>query len=440
MTIGESLPLVSIFMFVRNGAASIQRALASVQAQTYPNIEFVVQDGASTDGTLEFLRGFGGAMNVVSEPDSGPNEGLWRALNRCNGEFIGSCLADEELLPDAVERAVGIMRHRPDVGAITGDAVVTDLVGVTTGFWKSGPFNLVDYLLCDYCPFFVASFFRRQALLDAGLKSDEWGTDCVEFELWCRLANGSRVEYIPGVFAKYASHANQSSNNERDVVVHFTGRLRHIISMCRGGGILGTDPLLRTLFIWGHARAFINHAFAFDRPRTAEALYKITKDTLAGLGPIDLDGIRYDENYSFRVSARNARNRLLPRVPASLRDVLRQGTLERLVEKFEQALLRVRFDEATPGSSPLKALLRARPSDQIVLPPPPDMRMKAKMYAQLSSRYEADNRLSAALVMYKAIARLADLPGPDCNAAPQQIGYTSLADANRSSSSSAQSR
>src|SRR5690242_2017987 len=131
----QKLPLVSIFMFVRNGEASVRRAIESVRAQTYPNIEFIVQDGASTDGTLDILRGYDG-IQLVSEPDSGPNEGLWRALNRCNGEFIGSCLADEELLPDAVARAVEILRANPDVGAITGDAILTDLAGRQTGFWK----------------------------------------------------------------------------------------------------------------------------------------------------------------------------------------------------------------------------------------------------------------------------------------------------------------
>ncbi len=99
-------PLVSIFMFVRNGGKSLRRAIDSVLAQSYPNIEFVVQDAVSTDGTLDVLRGYGDRIKVVSEPDSGPSDGLWRAMNRCTGEFVGSCLADEELMPDAVERIV----------------------------------------------------------------------------------------------------------------------------------------------------------------------------------------------------------------------------------------------------------------------------------------------------------------------------------------------
>src|SRR3954467_9768230 len=99
-------PLVSIFMFVRNGGKALRRAIDSVMAQTYPNIEFIVQDAVSTDGTLDLLRSYGDRINLVSELDSGPSEGLWGAMERCNGEIVGSCLADEELMPDAVEQAV----------------------------------------------------------------------------------------------------------------------------------------------------------------------------------------------------------------------------------------------------------------------------------------------------------------------------------------------
>src|SRR6185503_16204746 len=118
--------LVSIFMFVRNGALSIRRAVDSVLSQTYGNIEFVIQDAVSTDGTLEILKSYGDRIKLVSEPDDGAHEGLWRGLTRCTGDFVGSCLSDEELVPDAVERAVAAFNANPDVGAITGDALLTD--------------------------------------------------------------------------------------------------------------------------------------------------------------------------------------------------------------------------------------------------------------------------------------------------------------------------
>jgi glycosyltransferase involved in cell wall biosynthesis len=394
---GNALPLVSIFMFVRNGASTIRRAIDSVLAQTYSNIEFIVQDAASTDGTLEILASYGDRLKVVSVPDSGPNEGLWRALRRCNGAFVGSCLADEELLPDAVERAVGILMREHDIGAITGDAIITDIDGAQTGFWKSGPFNLIDYLLCDYTPYFCSSFFRRQALLEAGLESEAWGSDCIEFELWCRLATRSPIKYVSQTNAKYASHANQSSNNARDVAIHFRGRINQITAMCSAGGFFSESPLLRALFIWGQTRAFVNHAIAFKRPAIAETVHRIARETLAQLPPVLLDDVPYNENYGRPPSG--------PPATSSI------GSIVRRLFQCHRNRRRVGAAEEL----------------QLPMPPPVDKHLKARMYAELALRYEANDRPQEALEVLRAAADLCDLKGLDhTTRALERIGYTAL--------------
>jgi GT2 family glycosyltransferase len=404
------LPLVSIFMFVRNGEASIRRAIESVRAQTYPNIEFIVQDGASTDGTLGILREYDD-VRLVSEPDSGPNEGLWRALNRCTGEFIGSCLADEELLPDAVERAVGLLRANPDVGAITGDAILTDLAGRQTGFWKSGPFNLIDYLLCDYTPYFVSSFFRRRSLLAAGLETEKWGTDCVEFEIWCRLAARSRVLYVPETFAKYASHAGQSSNNERDVVTHFTGRLNMIAALCDGGGLLKADPLARALFIWSHARAFINHALGIGRRTIADSLHAATRQAMARFPPVELDGVPYDDTYALRQAVDAAWADQERRLSPLVRRLIGAAGLARRKASAQAAV-----EAAERAGSP------------IPLPPPVPPMVKARLYAELAQHYEAEGRLKESLEVWRAAALLAGLRTASEQELRDRVGYTAVAE------------
>src|SRR4051812_40964183 len=102
-------PLVSIFCYCKNSASTIRRCIDSVLKQSYENIEFVIQDGASSDGTLEILRNYSDPrIKLISAPDAGPADAFWKAINRCGGDIVGSCLADEELLPHAVERAVAV--------------------------------------------------------------------------------------------------------------------------------------------------------------------------------------------------------------------------------------------------------------------------------------------------------------------------------------------
>jgi glycosyltransferase involved in cell wall biosynthesis len=400
-------------MFVRNGAGSIHRAIESVLAQTYRNIEFIVQDGASTDGTLELLAAYGGRLNVISEPDSGPSEGLLRAINRCTGDIVGSCLADEELLPDAVDRAVKALQREPDVGAITGDAIITNFDGVQTGFWKSGPFNLIDYLLCDYTPYFCSTFFRRRALIDAGLKSQEWSTDCVEFDLWCRLASCTRIEYQPEIFAKYASHANQSSSNQRDVAVHFAGRLKRIVAMCSAGGFFGESPVLRTLFVRGHARAFLNHAIFNNLPDVANDVHRLAREALAPFPPALLDGLPLDPNDD---APHNSVAEPVEPSIAVVQSTKRETIIRRLLSRHTSLTARV------SGPAPAQRVPPLPP-----VPSPVDARLKARMYAELARRYEADGRLREALDLWNAAGALGDLGGLDRKIPPrEQPGYTAI--------------
>ena len=81
----SDLPLFSVICMVRNRAPLIRKCVESVLAQDDPAVELVVQDGASSDGTLEILREYGDRIRLVSEPDAGAGDGLFRALRRARG-------------------------------------------------------------------------------------------------------------------------------------------------------------------------------------------------------------------------------------------------------------------------------------------------------------------------------------------------------------------
>ncbi len=217
-------PLVSIFMFCKDRVGSISRAVESVLNQSYDNIELVIQDGASTDGTLEILKSYGDRISLISEPDSGPAEAMVRAMRRCSGEIVGSCLSDEELLPDAVKTAVERFGEMPWADVLTGDAYVTDAEGEITGEFIGSAFNLLDYLTASYTPYFVSSFFRMKALTDVGLHSHQWHEYGVEFELWTRLGIEKTILYLPGKVAKYALHPDQLSHAKEQVFKHYRAR------------------------------------------------------------------------------------------------------------------------------------------------------------------------------------------------------------------------
>jgi len=208
-------PLVSIVLICKNGARTIRRPIEAALAQTYPNLEFVIQDGASTDGTLEIVREYmeryPGRIRLISEPDSCGEEGFFRGLRACRGEIIAPAMADEEVLPETAAQAVEQLRLHPEMGAVYGDVHLTDLDGKVNGSWIAQPFSFAGYLCREVDPPLASSFFRREALLEIGLLTRNWVYGIGEYELWLRLGMKYPILYVPGFRAKYAIHPGASS-------------------------------------------------------------------------------------------------------------------------------------------------------------------------------------------------------------------------------------
>ncbi len=269
-------PLVSIVLFVRNRAATVGRAIESVLGQDYPNVELVVQDGASTVGTLELLRAYGSKINLVSEPDAGVHDGFWRALQRVNGAIVGTCLSDEQLTPGAISRAVAELLAAPGAGAVTGDAYFSDYSGNIFQTWTGQEFDFLAYLLGDYCPHFSASFFRRAALEEAGLFDSPWRAgrkEPVEFEIWCRLGTQHAIKYVPHFFYKFGYDAGQLSHDLPRIVEELDRRAAVMDAYLFGSdNFLGDNPGLRQFIIQRQHEILVNHLRWNNKPDGALAI------------------------------------------------------------------------------------------------------------------------------------------------------------------------
>jgi glycosyltransferase involved in cell wall biosynthesis len=145
-------PLVSIVTPSLDQAGTIAQTLQSLREQTYPNIEHIVVDGGSTDGTLEILRAAenDSALRWSSEPDSGMYAAINKGLSRANGEILAYLNTDDSYFPWTVETAVGALEAHPDAGFVFGDLLV---------LWADGSLQL------DFHSPFRLAYLRRHAFL-----------------------------------------------------------------------------------------------------------------------------------------------------------------------------------------------------------------------------------------------------------------------------------
>src|SRR5687767_4293627 len=107
-----SPPLVSVITIVRNGVTTLPRAIESVLSQDYRNVDYVVVDGQSTDGTLDVLRNFSSDISLwVSEPDSGVSDAFNKGIMLSRGEIIGILNCDDWYEPGAIRKVVDAMQN-----------------------------------------------------------------------------------------------------------------------------------------------------------------------------------------------------------------------------------------------------------------------------------------------------------------------------------------
>lgn len=100
-------PLISVVTVVRNGEAHLERAIRSVLDQPYDNVEYIVVDGGSTDGTLDIIRRYEDRIDHwVSEPDEGIYHAMNKGISLATGELIGLLNSDDDYLPGALSEVV----------------------------------------------------------------------------------------------------------------------------------------------------------------------------------------------------------------------------------------------------------------------------------------------------------------------------------------------
>ncbi|MCJ7530019.1 MAG: glycosyltransferase, partial [Anaerolineales bacterium] len=138
-----NLPLVSIVTPSYNQAQFLETTIRSVLDQVYPNLEYMVVDGGSTDGSREIIRKYADRLAWwVSEHDRGQTDAINKGFTRAHGDILAWLNSDDTYEPEAVAEAVTFLQTHPDVGMVYGDANFIDEQGQVIGRF---PARQTDY-------------------------------------------------------------------------------------------------------------------------------------------------------------------------------------------------------------------------------------------------------------------------------------------------------
>ncbi len=161
---------ITIVTVVRNAQATIAHALRSVASQSYPHIEHLILDGASTDGTLEILQAFADLhpnVTLMSKPDKGMYHALNEGITLATGDVIGFLHADDFFKDSDVLKTV--MAQFSSVDAVYGDLVYVDPVDIKKirRYWQSCPYQAGAFAR-GWHPPHTALFIRKSIYQDLG--------------------------------------------------------------------------------------------------------------------------------------------------------------------------------------------------------------------------------------------------------------------------------
>jgi glycosyltransferase involved in cell wall biosynthesis len=140
----SSYPLVTIVTPSYNQANFLEETIQSVLSQDYPNLEYIIIDGGSTDSSVDLIRKYEDRLaGWISEEDSGQAEAINKGFERATGEIVAWINSDDYYLPGAIRSAVEALEAHPECGFVYGDAVSINGAGE--------PFNVMncgDWGLC----------------------------------------------------------------------------------------------------------------------------------------------------------------------------------------------------------------------------------------------------------------------------------------------------
>lgn len=208
-------PRISIITPSFNQGSFIEATILSVLEQGYPDLEHIIVDGGSTDGTLAILASYP-HLTVISEPDHGQAEALNKGLRRVSGEIIGWLNSDDTYYPGALAGAVEAIDPARGIYIAMGRCAYIDEAGKPTGAEHPSAFVSHRRTVEVWKGYTIpnpAVFFHRRVYEECG-GLDESLYFALDFDLFCRYTARFPITVVDKVWATYRLHQSAKTSEQ----------------------------------------------------------------------------------------------------------------------------------------------------------------------------------------------------------------------------------
>lgn len=212
----QNLPKISIVTPSYNQHRFIERTIVSVLNQGYPNLEYIIVDGGSTDGSVEVIKKYEKHLAFwISEQDQSQSNAIDKGFGRSTGDILAWLNSDDMLLPGALSAVAGAFEKHPEAALIYGDYIKVDSDDRCIALRRQPSFDLKICLHAYTIAMQPASFFGRKAFFETG-GIDKSLHYVMDHDLVLRLAQHGEVLNIRNYVAAFRVHPESKTERAEE--------------------------------------------------------------------------------------------------------------------------------------------------------------------------------------------------------------------------------
>ncbi len=220
----HTLPKISVITPSLNQAGYIERTIQSVLEQNYPNLDYIVVDGGSTDGTIEILKRYGSRLTWISEKDSGQSDAINKGMSMATGDILAYLNSDDIFEPGALTTVAARFMADPSIMWLTGRCRIIDeddreVRSIITAY-KDLLLDHYRYALLlianPICQ--PATFWKKEVTDEIGLFDPDESL-VMDYDYWLRIGKRYQPAIMDENLAAFRVHSQSKTSRGRFLMI-----------------------------------------------------------------------------------------------------------------------------------------------------------------------------------------------------------------------------